>query len=174
MRLAPLSLTVMLSRRETMGVSQPATVNLSFSESNSRNDGLRNRLVVLDGPLGVPSSAANGWLAEGGVVHTRHSELGRQAIQVQADAVEVGIGGAAGQGRSHRVLRGCVLWDEFLGWVQQNGINVGQFPEHPQKGGEFRGRAGPHRSRYNFMLNRWARLRVEGIENARDTFPGAW
>jgi hypothetical protein len=24
------------------------------------------------------------------------------------------------------------------------------------------------------MLNRWARLRVEGIENARDTFPGAW
>ena len=39
-------------------------------------------------------------LAKGGVADAQHAELSWQAIQVQANAVEVGIGGAAGEGRT--------------------------------------------------------------------------
>ena len=135
---------------------------------------LSDGMVVLDSPLGVAGGTPNGRLAERGVAHTQHPKLRGQAIQIKADAVEVSVGSASGQGRSHRILRGCILRHRFLGWVQQNGINVVQFPEHPQKGRELRGRAGAHRSRYDFVLNGWVRLRVEGLENARDKLPGAW
>lgn len=121
--------------------------------------------MVVDSPPGVASGTANGGCPKGGVAHTEHQKLGGQAIQVEADAVEVGVGGASGQGRSHRILRGCILRHRFLGWVQQDGIDVGQFAEHPQKSREFRGRAGPHRSCDDFVLNRWIRLQVEGIKN---------
>ena len=94
---------------------------------------LSDGMVVLHGPLGVASGAANGWRPQRGILHTQYSKLGWQAIQIQANAVEVGIGSASGQGRSHRVLRGCIFRHRFPGWIQQNGINVGQFPEHPQK-----------------------------------------
>ena len=57
---------------------------------------LSDGMVVLNGPSGVASGTAYGWLAKGGVAHTEHAKLGRQAIQIQADAVEVGIGGATG------------------------------------------------------------------------------
>jgi hypothetical protein len=47
--------------------------------------------MVVDGPLGIASGAANGWLAESGVADAEYAELSGQAIKVQANAVEVGI-----------------------------------------------------------------------------------
>ena len=57
---------------------------------------LRDRMVVLNGKSNVPCGRANGRLAKGRVAHAKHTKLGREAIQVQADAVEVRIGGAPG------------------------------------------------------------------------------
>ena len=65
--------------------------------------------MVLYGPLHVARGRADGWFAEGGVAHAEHAELSGQAIQVQADAVKVGIGGASSQGRSHCILRCGIL-----------------------------------------------------------------
>ena len=59
---------------------------------------LSDGIVVLSGPLGVARGTPNRGLAECRVTDTQHSKLGRQAIQVQADAVEIGIGSAAGEG----------------------------------------------------------------------------
>ena len=53
--------------------------------------------MVLHGPLRVPSGVANGWRPEGGVADAEHAELRGQAIQVQADAVEIGIRGTPRQ-----------------------------------------------------------------------------
>ena len=58
---------------------------------------LSDGMVVLDGPFGVASGTANGWCPERGVTDTQHAKLSWQSIQIQADAVEVGIGGAAGE-----------------------------------------------------------------------------
>jgi hypothetical protein len=58
---------------------------------NFANYVLRDRVVVLGGPFGVASGTAYGWLAKSSVAHTEHAKLSRQAIQIQADAVEVGI-----------------------------------------------------------------------------------
>lgn len=95
---------------------------------------LGNGVMVLHGPLRVPSRVAKGWRPQRGIPHTQNSKLCGHAIQVQADPVEVSVGGASGEGRSHSVLRGSIFRNRFLGWVQQNSIDVGQFPEHPQEG----------------------------------------
>ena len=123
-------------------------------------------VVVFNGPFGIARGTANRWLSNGGVAHTEHPKLGRQAIQVQADPVKVGIGGTAGERGGDRILSGRILRHWFLSWVQQDGIDVGQFPEHSHKRREFRGRACAHRSCYDFVLDGWVRVRVEGIENA--------
>jgi len=94
---------------------------------------LSDGMVVLNGPFRVASGTAYGWLAKGGVAHTQHARLSWQPIQIQADAVKVSIGSASGQRGSHRVLRGCILRHRFLKGIQQDSIDVGQFPEHPQK-----------------------------------------
>ena len=52
--------------------------------------------MILHCPFCVASCITNRRLAERGVAHTQHSELRWQAVQVQADAVKVGVGGAAG------------------------------------------------------------------------------
>jgi hypothetical protein len=85
---------------------------------------LGNSVVVLDGPLSVTSGTPNGGIAEGGVTHTQNSKLGRQAIQIHANAVEVGIGGAASQRGGDRILRGGGFGDRFLERVQQDGIDI--------------------------------------------------
>ena len=79
---------------------------------------LGNRVMVLHGPLGVASGTANGWLTKAGVTDTEYPKLGGQAIQIQADAVEVGIGGAASQRGGDRVLRGriCDLKHNLAGF----------------------------------------------------------
>jgi len=76
-------------------------------------------VVVLDGPFGVSGGTANGWCPKRGVAHTEHPKLGRQTIKIQADAVEVGTGGASGQGRSHSILCGCNSRRRFLGGLAQ-------------------------------------------------------
>ena len=57
---------------------------------------LSDGVMVLHGPLGVARGTAYGWLPKGRVAHAQHPKLSGQAIQIQADAVEVGIGGATG------------------------------------------------------------------------------
>src|SRR5690242_5383203 len=94
----------------------------------------RDRAKRWCGDSPMSSGTANGWLAEGGVTHAKDSKLGRQAIQVQADAVEVDIGGASGKCESDRILCRCVLWGGLLQRVQQNSVDVGQFQEPPQEG----------------------------------------
>jgi hypothetical protein len=79
------------------------------SVSESPKGLLRDCVVIFDGPLGVTSGATNGWCPQGGVAHTEHAELGGQSVQIEANAVEVGIGGASGQRGGDCVLRGCVL-----------------------------------------------------------------
>ena len=94
---------------------------------------LSDGMVVLDSPLGVAGGTPNGRFAERGVTHTEHPKLGGQAIQVQANAVKVGIGGASRQRRSDCVLRSCVLRHGFLIWVQQNGVDAGQLSESSEE-----------------------------------------
>lgn len=65
---------------------------------NEGNYVSRDHVVVFYSPLHEARGSANGRLAEGGVSDAEHAELSGQAIQVQADAVEVGIGGTPGQG----------------------------------------------------------------------------
>ena len=57
---------------------------------------LSKNVVVLDRESDITSGTANSRLSEGGVADAEHTELSGQAIQVQADAVEVRIGGASG------------------------------------------------------------------------------
>ena len=109
--------------------------------------------MVLDGPLHEARGRADGRLAEGGVAHTQHAKFGGQAIQVQADAVEVGIGGTPGQCRSHRILRGGILRNRFLGGVQQDGVDAGQFTEEPDEGGKLGSRTRPDRTGKQLMLS---------------------
>ena len=45
----------------------------------------------------MAGGTADGWLTKGGVAHTEPSKPGWQAIQIKANAVKVGVGGAAGQ-----------------------------------------------------------------------------
>ena len=61
-------------------------------------------------PLHETCGSGNGRLAEGGVADAEHAELGGQAIQVQADAVEIVIGGTSSKRRSHRILRRGAPW----------------------------------------------------------------
>src|SRR5579864_5892271 len=74
----------------------PASVgpNTYLNEGNKVS---RDRGVVVDCPLGITRGAANAWRSEGGVAHTQHAKFGGEAAQVQADAVEVGIGGTPRQ-----------------------------------------------------------------------------
>jgi len=92
---------------------------------------LRNRVVVLDGPFGVARGTPDRWLANGGVTDTQHAKLSWQAIQIPANAVEVGVGSASGQGRNHRILRGCIFRRRFLSWNQQDSTDVGQCSGQP-------------------------------------------
>ena len=94
---------------------------------------LGNGVMVLHRPLGVASGTPNGGGVERGVAHAQHSKLRRQAIQVQTNAVEVSVGGAPRQRGSHRILCGRVLRDRLLERVQQDGVDVGQFPEHSEE-----------------------------------------
>ena len=119
--------------------------------------------MVVHCPLGVPSGTANAGRPKRGVTHAQHSKLGRQAVQVQADTVEVGIGGTPRQRGSDGILGGSVLRDRLLERVQQNGIDVGQFPEHSKESRKFRRGPAANGSRDDFVLNRWVRLRVEGF-----------
>ena len=93
---------------------------------------LRDGVVIFYRPADITGGTANGWLAKGRIPHTQHAELGGQAIQVQADAVEVGIGGASGQSRSHCILCCGILRHRLLGGVQQYGIDVGQLAKGPR------------------------------------------
>lgn len=72
-------------------------------------DGLCDRMVVFNGPLRVASGTSNGGVAKSGVAHGQHPKLGRHAVQVQADSVEVGISGASRQRRGHGVLSGSIF-----------------------------------------------------------------
>jgi hypothetical protein len=50
--------------------------------------------MVVDSPFGIANGTANGRLTKGGVANAQDPRLCRRAAQIQADAVEVGIGGA--------------------------------------------------------------------------------
>jgi hypothetical protein len=54
--------------------------------------------MVLDGPFRVAGSVLDLRVAEGGIAHTQHAELGRHAIEIQADAIEIRVGRPARQG----------------------------------------------------------------------------
>jgi len=126
-------------------------------------------VVILYGEFHEAGGRPDSRLAKGGVADAQHAELSWQAIQVQANAVEVGIGGAASQCRRDRILRCGILRHGFLGGIQQNGVNVGQFSEHSEKRRKFGGGAGPYCAGNQLMLHRGIRPRVQ---YARYELPG--
>ena len=76
-----------------------------------RQYALRYGVVVVDCPLGITRGTANGWRSECGVADAEHAELGGQPIQIQADPVEVRVGGAPRECGSDRILCRGVLRD---------------------------------------------------------------
>ena len=85
----------LMDRQLEFSLSYP-TDDLAARSSGSS---LGNGVMVIHGPLGVTSRASDGWHPECSIPHAQHSKLGGQAIQVQANAVKVGIGGASRQRR---------------------------------------------------------------------------
>jgi len=117
--------------------------------------------MVFNGEFDEASRGADGGLAKGCVADTQHPKLGGQAIEVQADAVKVSIGGAVCQRRSDRILRSRILWHGFLIRVQQNGVDIGEL----SKGTEESPKLGPgprsHGAGNQLILRRLIGLGVE-------------
>jgi hypothetical protein len=59
--------------------------------------GLCQDVMVLNCPLRIAGCVLDLLVAEGGIAHTQHAKLGRHAIEIQADAVEIRVGGAMGE-----------------------------------------------------------------------------
>jgi len=55
-------------------------------------------VVVLNGPLGVTAGVFDLRIAQAGIAHTQNAKLGAHAIEVQADTIEIRVGGAMGEG----------------------------------------------------------------------------
>ena len=77
----------------------------STKQPKSRNSTCLPRLqtlcqnaVVLNRPLGVASGVLDLRIAKCCIAHTQYAELGRHAIEIQADAIEIRIGRPVCQG----------------------------------------------------------------------------
>src|SRR5260370_41870482 len=65
--------------------------------------------------------------------------------------------------------RWCVLRYGFCRWIEQDGIDIGQFAKHPQEAREFRSGTASHGSCEQFVL--YGRVWF-GFENPRYKLPG--
>src|SRR6185437_15976701 len=91
--------------------------------------GLSEYVVVSSGPLCEGRCVLDGWLAKHGIAHAQHTELGRHAANIGADAIKICIRRALRQGRSNSVLGSRILRYRLFQRIQQDGINVRQLPE---------------------------------------------
>jgi hypothetical protein len=51
--------------------------------------------MILNGPLRIAAGVLDLRIAKCGIAHTQYAELGRHAIEIQADAIEIRLGRAA-------------------------------------------------------------------------------
>src|SRR5215831_3320882 len=93
--------------------------------------------VVFNRPLGVGWGVPDGRFAQGCISDAEDTKLRGHPVKVGADAVEVKVRGASGQGRGDCVLRCGVVRHRFLTRIQQDGVDVRQFAEHSEEGREF-------------------------------------
>ena len=54
-------------------------------------------MVILNGPLRVAGCVLDLLVAEGGIAHAQHAKLGGHAIEIQANPVEIRVGGTVGE-----------------------------------------------------------------------------
>ena len=85
---------------------------------------LSKNVMVLDRESDITSGTANSHLSKGGVADAEHTELSGQAIQVQTDTVEVGIGSASSQCGGDGVLCRGILRHRLQGGVKQDRVDV--------------------------------------------------
>ena len=114
------------------------------------------RLVVSGGALDL-------LIAEDGIARTQHAKLGGHGGEIQADAVEIRVGGAMSEGG-----RDCVLWRvryRLTSWIQQDGVDIGQIPEHPQEPGKLCGRSRSCRASKHFVFDTRIGAAVEDAGN---------
>ena len=125
--------------------------------------------MILNGPPGVSRGVLDALVPEGGVAHAQYPELRCHPIQIQADPIEIGVGGAVRQSRGDRILRRRRLGNRLGGGIEQNGVDIGEFPKHLQESAKLGCRCVAHGARDQFELDTavWT-----AIQDARDELPG--
>jgi len=127
--------------------------------------------VVLDGPLGVTGGVLDALVPEGGIAHAQDAKLGGHAIEIEADAVEIRVGGAMGEGRRDCVLCRRRVRYRLTAWIEQNAVDIGKLPKHLQESTKLGCGCAAHRAGEQLELDTavWS-----AIQDARDELPGTW
>ena len=126
-----------MAREDNVGSEigmQDIVVSAPFENQSVAGGCLCQDVVVLNGPFRVPGGVLDLRIAQGGIAHTQNAKLGRHAVQIQANTVEIRVRCTMGKGGRDCVLRRRRIRHGLTGWIQQNGIDVRKGSESSKKG----------------------------------------